>query len=133
MNTARLRYSFMCDDVRLEVGQKFSLMGVFQTVFLPSFPSVVVKFAVVNHWEGQGEFETQVKILNPPGQEIVASVPTTFMIADQGHADNITFFANVIFDQPGTYTLQVFLGGNLVEESPLHVRPMQGAAPDMVN
>ncbi len=47
LGTAKLMYSLICDDVRLEVGNKVSLMGVFQNVFLATFPSAVVKFAVV--------------------------------------------------------------------------------------
>ena len=133
MGTAKLMYSLICDDVRLEVGNKLSLMGVFQNVFLATFPSAVVKFAVVNHWEGNGEFETQVKILNPAREETVSSVPASFAISGQGHADNITFFANVTFDRPGTYTLQVFLSGDLVKESPLHVRQVQTAPSGPVN
>ena len=133
MGTAKLIYSLICDDVRLEVGNKVSLMGVFQNVFLPTFPSVVVKFAVVNHWEGNGEFQTQVKILNPVREETVSSVPASFTISGQGHADNITFFTNVRFDRPGTYTLEVFLSGNLVEESPLYVRQVPSAPSGPVN
>ena len=97
------------------------------------FPFAVVKFAVVNHWEGHGEFETQVKILNPVREETVSSVPASFTISSQGHADNITFFTNVTFDRPGTYTLQVFLSGSLVEESPLYVRQVQSAPSGPVN
>ena len=52
MNSATLTYSILCDDVRLEAGNKISLMGLFQNLFLPKFPASVMKFAVVNHWEG---------------------------------------------------------------------------------
>ena len=97
MKSAQLKYSLLCDDVRIEAGNKFSLMGVFQNIILPGFPYSIVKFAVLNHWEGQGEFETQVRILNPDHEELVSSLQSKFVIPPQGQADNITFFANVTF------------------------------------
>jgi len=129
MDSATLAYSILCDDVRLEAGNKLSLMGVFQNVYVPNFPATVIKFAVVNHWEGQGKFQTEVRILNPHGKETVRSAPGQFAIASPGPADNITFFANVSFDEPGSYTLQVFLSGDLVRESSFSVLSMQ-APPD---
>src|SRR5262245_59977765 len=114
MANAELVYSIVCDDVRLEMGNKLSLMGVFENVFLPSFPSILLKFAVVNHWEGEGTFETQVKILNPERKEVVASAAATFAIEKQGYADNITFFTNVAFDRAGQFLVQIMIGGKPV-------------------
>ena len=125
MDSATLSYSILCDDVRLEAGSKLSLMGVFQNVYMPKFPAVVIKFAVVNHWGGQGEFQTEVRILNPQRKETARSTPGNFSISNPGSADNITFFTNVSFDEPGAYTLQIFLSGNLVRESTFGVMSIQ--------
>ena len=133
MDAATLSYSILCDDVRLEAGNKLSLMGVFQNVFVPQFPATVIKFAVVNHWEGHGDFGTEVRVLNPHRKETVRSAPGRFSISNPGSADNITVFANVSFDEPGSYTLQVFLSGNLVRESIFNVMAMQKASGNMVN
>ncbi len=128
MDSATLAYSILCDDVRLEAGNKLSLMGVFQNVYVPKFPAAVIKFAVVNHWEGQGEFQTEVRILNPHRKETVRSAPGQFAIANPGPADNITFFTNVTFDEPGSYILQIYLSGNLVREHTFSVLTMQTPA-----
>ena len=132
MNSATLTYSILCDDVRLEAGNKISLMGLFQNLFLPKFPASVMKFAVVNHWEGHGTFQTEVRVLDPHREETVRSVPANFTISSPGPADNITFFGNVTFKEPGSYTLQVFLSGNLVRESTFYVRQAQ-TVPTTVN
>ena len=124
MDSATLSYSILCDDVRLEAGNKLSLMGVFQNVYVPKFPAAVLRFAVVNHWEGQGEFQTEVRILNPQGKETLRSTPGRFAISGLGPADNITFFTNVSFNEPGSYTLQIFLSGKLVRESTFSVMSM---------
>ena len=33
-----LAYTLFCDDVRLEVGNKLSYMGVFQNIIVPQLP-----------------------------------------------------------------------------------------------
>ena len=121
MRNAQLVFSIVCEDVRLEVGNKLSLMGIFENVFLPSFPATLVKFAVVNHWQGVGHFETQVKVIAPDRREIVVSAPSKFSIESQGYADNITFFTNVTFDRAGVYSVQIYIDGALATEKPFYV------------
>jgi hypothetical protein len=135
MKSAQLVYCIVCDDVRLEMGNKLSLMGVFENVFLPGFPSVLLKFAIVNHWEGVGQYETQVKIVNPDRREVVASVPSTFMIENQGYADNVTFFTNVSFDRPGAYSVLILINGKQVAEKRLFIHhvPQQPPPATSVN
>jgi len=48
-----LAYTLFCDDVRLEVGNKLSFMGVFQNIVVERLPVSLFKFAVVNHWRGE--------------------------------------------------------------------------------
>lgn len=92
MGTAQLVYSITCDDVRVEMGNKLSLMGIFENLFFASFPSALLKLSVANHWVGVGDFETQVRVLAPDGKEVVTSAPSPFRIESQGYADNISFF-----------------------------------------
>ena len=121
MKTAQLVYSIVCDDVRIEMGNKLSLMGLFENIFFQAFPSALLKFAVVNHWVGNGQFETHVKILAPDRKEIVVSVPSKFAIENNGYADNVTFFTNVNFDRSGTHIVQIYIDGNIASERPLYV------------
>jgi hypothetical protein len=107
-------------------------MGVFENIFFPVFPSALLKFSVVNHWVGVGQFETYLKIISPDRREVVASVPSKFAIESQGYADNVTFFTNVGFERPGPYTVQTHLDGQLVAERPLYVHHVQ-QAPTTVN
>ncbi len=121
MKSAHLVYCIVCDDVRLEVGNKISLMGVFENLFVPTFPAMLFKLAVVNHWEGEGEFETQVRLLYPDRGDFAVSMPSRFVIDRQGYADNITFFTNLTFDRAGTYTVQTYLDGLPMAEKSLYV------------
>ena len=121
MKTAQLVYSIMCDDVRIEMGNKLSLMGLFENVFFQGFPSALLKFAIVNHWIGVGQFETHVKVLSPDRRELVVSVSSKFSIETDGYADNVTFFTNVSFEQAGAHIVQVYIDGKLAAERPLYV------------
>ncbi|HKZ79645.1 MAG TPA: hypothetical protein VJ124_15330 [Pyrinomonadaceae bacterium] len=118
----QLLYTLFCDDVRLEVGNKLSLMGVFQNIMVQQLPVSLIKFAVVNHWRGEGAHLSEVRILTPDRQQpVVVSQPTRFEIAPGGFADNISFFVNVTFPAAGQYWVQTLVDSNLFDEQQLTV------------
>jgi hypothetical protein len=118
----QLLYTLFCDDVRLEAGNKLSFMGVFQNILVEHLPFPLLKFAVVNHWQGQGSYLSEVRILSPDRQQaIVVSQPTPFEIASGGFADNISFFVNVTFPKRGRYVVQTLIDSNLFHEQELFV------------
>src|SRR5215204_3796274 len=117
-----LIYTLFCDDVRLEAGNKLSFMGVFQNIMVQQLPVSLIKFAVVNHWQGTGSFLSEVRILTPDRQQaVVVSQPTPFEIASGGFADNISFFVNVTFPKAGRYVVQTLIDSNLYQEQVLIV------------
>lgn len=118
----KLLYTLFCDDVRLEAGNKLSFMGVFQNIMVQQLPVSLIKFAIVNHWQGQGSYLSEVRILTPDRQQpVVVSQPTRFEIAAGGFADNISFFVNVTFPTAGRYVVQTLIDSNLYEEQMLTV------------
>ena len=118
----KLVFTLFCDDVRLEVGNKLSFMGVFQHIIVQHLPVSVLKLAVVNHWQGQGSYLSEVRILTPDRQQpIVVSQPTRFEISSGGYADNISFFVNVTFPTSGRYVVQTLIDSNLFDEQTLFV------------
>ena len=118
----QLLYTLFCDDVRLEAGNKLSFMGVFQNIRVQQLPVSLIKFAVVNHWQGQGSYLSEVRILTPDRQHpVVVSQPTRFEVAAGGFADNISFFVNVTFPTSGRYIVQTLIDSNLFEEQLLTI------------
>jgi hypothetical protein len=118
----KLLYTLFCDDVRLEVGNKLSFMGIFQNIIVQQLPVSVFKMAIVNHWQGQGSYLSEVRILTPDRQQaVVVSQPTPFEIASGGYADNISFFVNVTFPVSGRYVVQTLIDSTLFEEQMLFV------------
>ncbi len=118
----QLIYTLLCDDVRLEMGNKISMMGVFQNIMVEKLPISLIKFAVVNHWRGEGQHQTEVRIVSPDKLTmVVASQPTNIELAPGGFTDNVSFFVNVVFQTAGTYWVQTLANSVLLEESPLIV------------
>ncbi len=118
----QLIYTLLCDDVRLEMGNKISMMGVFQNIMVEKLPISLIKFAVVNHWRGEGVHQTEVRIVSPDkNTTIVTSQPTHIELAQGGFSDNVSFFVNVVFQTAGTYWIQTLANTVLLEELPLIV------------
>ena len=118
----QLLYTLLCDDVRIEMGNKISLMGIFQNIMVEKLPVSLIKFAVINHWRGEGNYETEVRIVSPDKQNlVVTSQPTPIELASGGYTDNVSFFVNVVFNSAGTYWVQTLADGGVMDELPLIV------------
>ncbi len=118
----QLVYTLLCDDVRLEIGNKISMMGVFQNIMVEKLPISLIKFAVVNHWRGGGNYQTEVRIVAPDKNNVVvSSQPTHIELASGGFTDNVSFFINVVFPTAGNYWVQTLANSVLLEEIPLIV------------
>jgi hypothetical protein len=130
----QLVYTLFCDDVRLEVGNKLSLMGVFHQAAVQRFPVTLMKFAVVTQWRGEGSHLSEVRIMTPDRKHpIVLAEPTPFEVAPGGVANNISFFFNVEFPAPGRYRVQTLINSTLADEQELtliHVDATGSPAPD---
>ena len=120
--TLKLVYTLLCDDVRIEMGNKISLMGIFQNIMVERLPVSLIKFAVINHWKGEGNHQTEVRILSPDKSNlVVTSQPTAIDLAPGGFTDNVSFFVNVVFPSAGTYWVQTLADTIVLEEFPLIV------------
>ena len=118
----KLHYTILCEDVRLEIGQKFSLIGVFYAIQVPQLPINLLKLIILNHWSGQGQYLSEVRILTPDRtQPIAVSQPSSFAIPADGYADNITMFANITFPVAGDYVVQTLINSTLFAEQTLTV------------
>lgn len=118
----RLVYTIFCDDVRLEVGNKLSLMGVFHQIVVQQFPVSVMKFTVVSQWRGSGTHLSEVRILSGDRQQpVVIAEPSPFQISPGGVANTISFFFNVLFQAPGEYRVQTLVDSSLFDEQTLTV------------
>jgi len=122
----QLHYTIMCEDVRVEINHKLSLMGIFYGIQVQQLPVTVLKIVILNHWSGNGQFLSEVRILTPDRSQTVAvSAPSPFQVPPDGFADNITIFANVTFPAPGGYVVQSLIDSNVFAEQTLQVTDSQ--------
>ncbi|MBL8168929.1 MAG: hypothetical protein JNJ50_12275, partial [Acidobacteria bacterium] len=77
----QLDYTLFCEDVRVEATNHLSLMGVLHQIVVPQLPVTLIKFAIVNHWRGEGQYLTEVRILTPDRMQTVqVSQPAGFAV-----------------------------------------------------
>jgi len=118
-----LHFTIICDDVRQETGGKLSLMGLFENIYAAKFPAVHPRLAVVTEWiEGQGEFDTTLRILSPDRKTVLRETSSRIKMrgANFKHRD-VSLHLNVEFKTPGTYWIENFLDGEMVHSIPLNV------------
>jgi hypothetical protein len=119
--TPRLRYTLVCDDVRQEMGGKFSLMGLFETIFSNTFPALHYRFAIVNEWTGgKGDFLSRIRLLAPDQKQVLSESETNISLFDesQRHRD-ISVRFNTTFSVPGTYWIETLIDGERAGITPL--------------
>ena len=118
----KLHYTILCEDVRLEVNHKLSLMGVFYAIQVPQLPVTLLKMVILNHWSGDGRYLSEVRILTPDrSQPVAVSPPSPFEVPENGYADNITVFANVTFPTSGNYLIQTLINSSLYAEQQMTI------------
>jgi hypothetical protein len=118
----KLQYTIFCEDVRLEVSHKLSLMGIFYAIQVQQLPVTLLKIVILNHWSGEGQYLSEVRILTPDrSQPVAVSPPSPFQVPQDGFADNVTIFANVTFPEAGNYVVQTLINSNVFSEQQLSV------------
>jgi len=120
----RLNYTILCDDVRQEMGGKFSLMGLFESIYSNTFPATHPRFAIVNEWTGgKGEFLSRTRLLAPDQKQVLSESDSkiNFFNESQRHRD-ISVRFNSTFKVPGTYWIETLLDGERAGIIPLNVQ-----------
>lgn len=121
-NNLELAYTLFCEDVRFEASNHLSLMGVTHQVVVPRLPITMIKFAVVTHWRGVGQYLSEVRLLTPDRMHTVAvSQPASFVVPVDGYSDNVTVFVNLNLQHAGNHVVQVLINSTLFAEKVLPV------------
>ena len=108
----------MCDDVRQEVGDRYSIMGVWQIAAIRDFTKPVPPFTVLAHWifPDAGTYKIGTNITSPSGKTIV-NVSRDYNLTgpknkpDGYHVVDMSKFGNVVFPETGTYVIRLTCDG----------------------
>ena len=124
-----LQSSLLCDDVRQERNGKFILIGLFDVLAVPRFPSVFQRVCIVNRWCcGLGEFNQKSRLLKPDGDTLmIEGKEVTVTLPDsEATATSVEFFLNVKFETEGTYWVEILLDGDIKVRYPLKAKQVTG-------
>src|ERR1044072_2173885 len=127
-----LDYTIFCEDVRLEINNRLSLMGLFYAIQVPQLPITLLKLVILNHWTGGGQYLSEVRILTPDrAQPVAVSQPSSFQVPSDGFADTVTMFANVTFPAAGDYVVQTLINSNVSAKQKRIVNNINQPSPDI--
>lgn len=119
-----LNYTLLCDDVRQEMGGKFSLMGLFESIYSNTFPAMHPRFAIVNDWAGgKGEFNSRIRLLAPDQKQVLSESESKLNLFNESqHHRDISIRFNSTFNIPGTYWIETLLDGERAGIIPFNVQ-----------
>jgi hypothetical protein len=119
-----LDYAVVCEDVRFEVGDKISLMGLFDAIAVQgSFPTVHPRLAVVAAYIGvHEEVKSEIQLVDPGGS-LLRSLGLAHIQRQTKRkgARHIAVALNVPFKTSGIYQVKFYLDGELVRSISLPV------------
>jgi hypothetical protein len=126
-----LQASLLCEDVRQEVTGNLIVIGVIAAVHVPQLPVTAHKLCVFNRWAaGLGNFTETVRLVAPDQTTVLRQTQAKFGLNDPATcATNVTLMAQVKFEIPGTYYLEVLVDDVLKLRFPIPLRivtPPQG-------
>lgn len=119
-----LVHTILCDDIRQEMGGKFSLMGLFETISAGVFPAVHPRFAIMNEWSGgRGEFTARIRLLAPDRKTVISESEAKLALFNETqHHRDISLRFNTTFPAPGTYWFEMLLDNEQIALVPLPVQ-----------
>jgi hypothetical protein len=121
----------VCEDIRQELGNKFSLQGVFSTrkiilenEFIQAKDEEKQQRAVlpslafhITFLDGEGEFESEAKILDPNGENLLKDSATNKNIKIDSNGAIMVYKFNPFPVKPGTYLIVISLDGQEYSET----------------
>ena len=117
----------VCEDVRLEIGGRVTVVGLFDTLTLPSFPGGA-NLCVTTRWSatGPGRADVALYMLTPDSSTPIRVINQTIELQDQeglgfSSAGTVAKFGWQ-FHAPGVHYIQVRLDDEEMGLIPLMVR-----------
>jgi hypothetical protein len=113
----------VCDQVIREAEtNKFTLMGLFNSIKVSAFPTRHVRIHVfVSLTNYEGEAEGMLKFIDPEGN-VVAQMQGPIVFHDKLATIDLNFVINgMVFPKPGTYTIEFLVAHQLVGSRKIQV------------
>jgi hypothetical protein len=125
----KIRHCLVCEDLRLEKGNKATILGFYGVapnvgikILDLKLPLQSIMFMFIGG-EGEGQFKVALRILNEKGVEAKQLPELDFNIEPPSARTSTIAFGlrNFTFDTLGTYTVQLSVDGKVHYETTLEI------------
>lgn len=117
MTNIKLNFLHVCENAFVAQDGKLSIIGIFNQIKAPNFPAAHPKLSIVSSISGAvGDYLEVIEIVSPRA-EVIARVENNITIQrEDGAANLIASFVNLIFLINGKYTIRIKINGVLLNE-----------------
>ncbi len=119
-----LMYSILCDNATVDTNGKAVIFGTFNTIFSQTFPCTHPAMYLVTGWTHlEGEHTQKIVILKPNKEKMGEIDNMKFKALNPSTITHLqAFFGNLPFETEGTYSVEVYLDGDLYQVISLHLQ-----------
>lgn len=122
-------FTLLADDIRMEIGNKPSIMGVYgDSIIVASFPVILPKLFLFSRLSGgKGDYQVRFSLKNPDGVEQVVG-NNEAKITMNGSLFNMNYGISPFqASQEGDYTYTIFIDGKEFCKTVFNVKAAQPA------
>jgi hypothetical protein len=133
-----VQVAVLCDAATDDNG-KLNLLGAFDTLITPVLPAIhpqcSIALRITFSPEDEGQHKLHINFVDADGRSIMPNfphLPINIMLPPDIHFITRNFIINIQqmkFDQPGLYSVDVFIDDKQIASIPLMVRYMPPQAP----
>jgi hypothetical protein len=118
-----LQCSLLCEDVKQEINGNLFLIGVINLIRVPQLPIMAPKLCLLNRWTaGVGQFVETIRMIGPDQSTVLRKSENRFALQNATeNISTITFMAQVKFETPGVYYVEVLVDDVMKLRFPLQL------------
>lgn len=128
-----VQVAVLCDAATDDNG-KLNMLGAFDTILTPQLPAVhpqcAIALRITFYQEDEGQHKLRIHFVDADGRSIMPNfppLPLQVVLPEETHFVTRNFIVNlqhIKFDQPGLYSVDVFVDDDQIASIPLFVRYM---------
>lgn len=136
-----LDFAVVADYALVDQAGKISVLGIFQHIWVQSFPAMHPRLHLVLRLKGKrtevGEHGVQIRLADEDGVEILGGNGTVTFAEPPAGVTDIEAGAILVFDVPfphsGQYRFEITVDGDVLATVPISVTQIQNPAPGPVH
>jgi hypothetical protein len=118
----------IADYAMVDAGGKASIVGIFDRVFSPVFPSIQPSVFIVAAWRGAPNrvFAVELRVWSP-AKDLLIGGQQQVQTGPEGKANGIFSLSPLPLPTPGEYIVELLAEGTTIASVPLFADPVETA------